>query len=127
MNRREFLIQTGVATAGYVLGGALNSRAQTVTPSGLRVVGSVAIICDPADAIVSGKPAQWAVDRLRQALAARDFIVRTCARLDEAKPDDLCILATAGSSAMARDAGAVASAEAEVLTIIAGRLGRMRP
>lgn len=123
MNRREFLIQTGVATAGYALGGALRSRAQTVAPSGRRVVGTAAIVCDPADAIVSGKPAQWAVDQLRQALLARDFIVRTCARLDEAKPEDLCIVASAGSSAMARDAGASAPAEAEVLSIIAGRLG----
>jgi hypothetical protein len=124
MNRREFLIQTGVATAGYALGGALRGRAQTVAQPGHQVAGTVAIICDPADAIVSGKPAQWAVDRLRQALVTRNFIVRTCARLDEAKPDDLCIVATAGSSALARDAGAPASAEAEVLTIIAGRLGQ---
>ena len=89
MNRREFLIQTGAATAAYALGGALRTRAETDAPPGHRFEGSVAIVCDPTNTVVSGQPVQWAVDRLRAALAARNFIVRTCARLEEAKPEDL--------------------------------------
>ena len=124
MNRREFLIQTGTAATGFVFGGALSGRAQTAPPSGSRAAGSVAIICDPADPVVAAKPAQWAVDQLRQALTDRSFIVQICARLDEAPLDSLCVVASASSSAMVRDAGVVPSSEAEVLSIVAGRLGQ---
>ena len=124
MNRREFLIQTGTAATGFVFGGALSGRAQTAPPSGSRAAGSVAIICDPADPVVAAKPAQLAVDQLRQALTDRSFIVQICARLDEAPLDSLCVVASASSSAMVRDAGVVPSAEAEVLSIVAGRLGQ---
>jgi hypothetical protein len=124
MNRREFLIQTGTAATGFVLGSALSGRAQNAPPSGGRTSGSVTIICDPADPVVSAKPAQWAVDQLRQALVARNFNVQICTRLDEAPLDSLCIVASNGSSAIVRDAGAVPRAEAEVLSIVAGRLGQ---
>ena len=123
MNRREFLIQTGAATAGCVLGGTLGGRAQTATPPGSRVAGSVAIICDPADAIVAAKPARWAVGHLREALAARNFHVKVCGRLEEAPADSLCIIATTGSSAAMRNADVAAAPEAEVVSIVAGNLG----
>ena len=84
----------------------------------------MSIICDPADAIVSAKPVQWAVDRLRQALTARAIVVRTCARLDEAPPDSLCVIASAGASIMLRDAGVAPPAEAEVISVVAGNLGQ---
>ncbi len=123
MNRREFLIQTGAVTAGCVLGGALRGRAQAAAP-GDQSAGSVAIICDLADPIVFSKPAQWAADRLRQALVARKFVVRVFAHLDEAPADWLCIVAAACSSPIVRGAGLVPPAEAEVLGIVAGRLGQ---
>jgi hypothetical protein len=84
----------------------------------------VAIISDPADPTVSTKPAQWAVEQLRQALAARNFSVQICSRMDEAPPGSLCVIASAGSSRMVRDSGVVPTVDAEVVSIVAGRLGQ---
>ena len=122
MNRREFLIQTGAVTAGYVLGSGLNARAQSAQSPANQTTGTVAIICDPADPIVSAAPTQWAVGELRQALTARNFVVKVCTRLDEAPPQSLCVIVSAGSSAMARDAAGASSTEAEVVSIVAGSL-----
>jgi hypothetical protein len=124
MNRREFLIQSGAVTAGCLLGGPLANRASAASLSAGRSNGAVAIICDPSDPVASSPPAQWAVEQLRQALAARDFTVRVCKQLDEAAPGELCVIATGGSSAMVRDAGVTPPAAPEVLTIVAGKLGQ---
>jgi hypothetical protein len=123
MNRREFLIQTGAVATGCLVGGVLPGRAQTGAGPVKRASGSVALIGDPADPVVSAKPSQWALAQLRQALAAREFTVRNCTRLDEAAPGDACIVVTAGTSALARDAGVVLPADPEVVAIVAGRLG----
>jgi hypothetical protein len=124
MNRREFLIKTGTAATGFVLGGALSGRAQTASPTSDRVAGSVAIICDPNDPVVAAKPAQWAVEQLRHALTTRSVVVKICERLEEAPPNSLCIVASAVSSSLVRDTGVVPPAEAEVLSLVAGRLGQ---
>jgi hypothetical protein len=124
MNRREFLLQTGAATAGCLLAGTLGSRASGATLPSKRVAGAVAIISDPSDPIASAPPSRWAVEQLRQALAARDFTVRVCKQLDEAAPGELCVIATGGSSAIVRDAGVTPPTAPEVLTVVAGNLGR---
>ena len=124
MNRREFLIKTGAATAGCLVGSTLGNRASAAANPVDRIRGAVAIVCDPSDKIVSAPPSQWAVEQLRQALLAQDFTVRVCKQLDEAAPGDLCIIATASASALARDAGVTSPVAPEVLTVVSGRLGQ---
>jgi hypothetical protein len=123
MNRREFLIQTGVTAAGYLAGGMLTSCANPGASLARRTGRGVAIICDPSDPIVSAKPSQWAVQQLQQSLTGRGFIARACTRLDEADPGEACVVATGSSSAMTRDVGVVPPAEAEALAIVPGKLG----
>jgi hypothetical protein len=124
MNRREFLIHTGAATTGCLLGGALVNRASVVSTPAKQPSGTIAIICDPSDPVVSAPPSRWAVEQLRQALIARDFSVRVCRQLDEAAPGELCIIATGVSSSIARDAGVAQRVAPEVLTVVAGKLGQ---
>jgi hypothetical protein len=124
MNRRDFLIQTGAAAAGCAFGGLLSGCASTDGSRTENPGRGMAIVCDPGDPIVSARPAQWAVEQLRQALVQRGLAVRVCARLDEANATDICVVATGGNSPLARDAGLAMPTEAEALAIAPGRLGR---
>jgi hypothetical protein len=120
MNRREFLLKTGMsAAAAALLPRRLGADAAPVPPNG----AGVAILCDPADPVASAAPAQWAVATLQDALAAGGLRVRRCARLDEADPADLCIVAAGAGSALCRDAGVQAPSDGEGLAIGPGRLG----
>ncbi len=121
MNRRDFLIQTGVAAAGCALGGLTKGYGATPAANSGR---GVSIVCDPGDAVASAAPARWAVEQLRGALAQRGVAVRVCARLDEAGAADICVVAAGGNSVAVRDAGVTVSAEAEALALAPGRLGR---
>ncbi len=127
MERRDFLIKTGLAAAGGMVGGALGGCAGTPgTPvAGQNVAGHAAcIIADPADPVASSAPAQWAIVQLRAAYAARGFVVNVAANLDAAPPGAVCIVAAGRTSARVRDAGATAAPnEAEALAIAPGRLG----
>ena len=119
MNRREFLVKTGLTAAGCAAAGILSKKlsAEATAP------GSVAILCDPSDPVAGSAPAQWAARQLQEALAARGFQVRRCARLYEAVPGDLCILAAGPASAGARDAGVPVPSDGEGLAIGSGLLG----
>jgi hypothetical protein len=123
MNRRDFLIKTGAAAAGCAIGGLPSSFGAASSARPGSPGSGVAIVCDPADPIAAAPPVQWAVGQLRQALAQRGLAVRVCARLDEANPADLCVVATGATSAAARDAGLAVPADAEALAISPGRLG----
>ena len=120
LNRREFIAKTGISAAGLTAAGFL-PRAFVAEPA---ATGGVAVICDPADAVVAAAPVRWAAEQLRQALAARGFNVKMCSRLDEAGPADTCIVASGPASTMARDAGVHAAADSEALAIGPGRLGQ---
>ena len=124
MNRREFLIQTGAAAAGCVVGGLFSGCTGPGAARAGKADAGVAIVCDPGDPIATARPVQWAVEQLRLALVQRGLPVRRCARLDEAAPADVCVVAIGGDSAMGRDAGLVMPSEAESLAIASGRLGR---
>jgi hypothetical protein len=123
MNRREFLIRTGTATAGCMAGSLLAGCLHPSTAAGSDSHRAVAIVRDPADPIASAKPAQWAVTQLQEALAGRGFAVRLCSRPDETDPAGFCIIAAGGSSALARDAGVAPPAADEALTIAPATLG----
>ena len=68
MNRREFLRRT--ALAGGVLASNPLASGQT------RGSSSVSLVIDPADAVASAAPVQWATGELQQALMDAGFTVR---------------------------------------------------
>ena len=119
MNRREFLVKTGLTAAGCAAAGYLPKRLSAETAA----TAGISMICDPSDPVAASAPAQWAARHLQEALAARGFQVRRCAKIEEAPAGDLCILAAGPSSAASRDAGVTAPADAEGLAIGSGRLG----
>jgi hypothetical protein len=122
MNRREFLVKTGLTAAGCATAGILRARFDSETPP-LTSREGISILCDPTDPVVAAGPAQWAVLQLQQALAAQGFNVRRCGSLDEALPGALCILAAGSTSSWARDAGVEVPADSEALAIGPGKLG----
>jgi len=63
----------------------------------------VAVVCSRSDPIASAGPAQWAAGHLRETCAARGLAARICGRLEEAKPDELCIVGTGSATAIARE------------------------
>ncbi|HWC96587.1 MAG TPA: hypothetical protein VG456_07555 [Candidatus Sulfopaludibacter sp.] len=69
---------------------------------------SVALIADPADKVASSAPARWAADELQKSLIARGMSVSRYDSIRQAKPKDLCIVASG--------TGAPASPEAMALT-----------
>ncbi len=125
MNRRDFIVKTGLATAGGMVGGTLGGCASAGAEASAVGITSnvVAIIADPADPVAASAPAQWGIGQLREALAAKNFDVRVVAKIDEAPPGARCIIVAGKNSPLARDAGAIATNEPEALAIAAGRLG----
>ena len=120
LNRREFILQTGAATAIGVAAGTFAHGAATA--SGNASPG-IAIISDPTDAVAAAKPAQWATEQLRLALVARGFDARVVARFDAARADDLCVFAASRASAATREVGVLLPDAPESLAIAPGRLG----
>lgn len=126
MNRRDFVVKTGLAaTGGMMAGGALGgcaspNKARTVTP----LLGNlVAIASDPADPVAASAPAKWAVGHLRDTLAAQGYDVRLVAKLNEAPANARCIVATGGRSTLAHDAGIPSLDEPEALALAQTNLG----
>jgi hypothetical protein len=122
MNRREFLVKTGLTAAGCAAAGLLPKRlgAQTLPAAGRGVT----LLSDPGDPVASAGPAQWALQQLQDALTARGYRVRRAASPDAAAPDDFCLAAAGRASAWARDAGVQAPEGADTLAIGAGTLGQ---
>ncbi|HTB63740.1 MAG TPA: hypothetical protein VK737_09135 [Opitutales bacterium] len=126
MDRREFIIKTGLAAAGGVVGSSLSGCAGTPLPSQPQgIVGkAVTILVDPADPVATSAPAKWAVEQLRAALSARQHIVNVAKSLEEAPSGALCIVAAGRTQAIVLDARAVAPPNtSEALAIAPGRLG----
>ena len=123
MNRRKFLIQTGAVTAGCLVGNVFSGCASLAASAGSGFGKGVTLVRDPADPIASSAPAGWAVEQLRLTLVKQGFDVRVVARLDEARPTDLCIVATGRASALVRDAGMAVPDAPEALALAPARLG----
>jgi hypothetical protein len=122
MNRRQFVIRTGMTAAGYAAGGLLTNRA-SADPAAAGAGRGVAIVAEPGDAIVAARSVGWATGELSRALAAKGFMVHSCTRLDQAAPGDLAIVLAGPSSAAARAAGAAVPPDAEGLTLAPAVLG----
>jgi hypothetical protein len=117
MNRREFLVKTGMTAAATAL---LPRRLGADSPP---PGAGVAILCDPFDPVASSAPAQWAVGTFEQALAEKGVRVRRCKSPNEAAPADLCVIAAGPGSVWPRDAGVQAPPDAEGFAIGSGLLG----
>lgn len=126
MNRRDFIVKTGLAAGGVVAGSAVGGCATTgkMTTSPQVSGNFVAIVADPTDPIAAMTPARWAVQNLKNTLAARGFEVAVVDKLDEAPAGARCIIAAGRNSPLARDAGALAANEPEALALAAGQLGQ---
>jgi len=74
-NRREFLQQT---VAGWVAAGLLGGCAADHQPATAPTAAD-AVLWDPTDPVASAAPSQWAINLLRQNLAARKSDVRAIA------------------------------------------------
>ncbi|HEY2589419.1 MAG TPA: hypothetical protein VGI81_26975 [Tepidisphaeraceae bacterium] len=81
MNRREFLQQAGFAAGAIVAGGSAQPLVRAAD-----VGGRCVIVRDPSDRIATQPPVEWAITRLRDALAGRDVSVATAADFDQAPP-----------------------------------------
>jgi len=116
MNRRQFLIKTGMTAAGCAAGSLMPRQARGESAAD-GVGRTVSLVRDPGDTVAASKPVGWAADQLAAALSTKGFIVRNCAQLDEAGPDDLVIVLAGPASRFARDAGISTPDGAEALTI----------
>jgi hypothetical protein len=110
MNRRRFLVQTGLAGGGALVGlladAAVPGEGAGDTRKGGAIVRSgkgVSIIRDPADPIASGGPVEWAIGQVQEALAARGVAARLHEQIDQAPSGDLCLLAAGGKLPAARE------------------------
>jgi len=116
VDRRRFLKQAGLAVGAT----ALAARAGA---AGKAAAGAtrVSLVIDPADPVASAAPAKWAVEQLRQALAARRIECRLYRQIGEAAADDLCIEVAGHRSAL--PGGIVVPDAPEALAIARGKLG----
>src|SRR5438309_694611 len=95
MNRRHFLLR---AKAGLsAVAGERLLHAQPKMP--------VALVADPADAVVSAPASEWAIKQLRDALAEAGTSVREYQRIQQIKPDELAIIASGISAPHVASAG----------------------
>jgi hypothetical protein len=103
ISRREFIEKAG-AVAGLATGALTvrNGWGQVEGKHGSNTQGSesqkLALVCDPADAVVAAAPVQWALDQLRASLAARGVSVRQCKQVSEVEPAEFCIVAASTGS-----------------------------
>ena len=88
LDRRQFLRQTSLA--GAVLAGGLPALAQGPQSN------SIYLALNPADAVASAAPVQWAAQELQQALTAAGKTVHRCDRPEQAPAGEFCIV-VAGS------------------------------
>ena len=123
LNRREFLIKTGAATAVGMVGGTYAARAASAATAASG--RGIALIRDPADAVAAAPAARWALEELRAALVARGFDVRLVGAPDEARPGDFCVVASgpAAATALARSFNASLPDTTEALAIAPGMIG----
>jgi hypothetical protein len=94
--RRQFIKQTGLAAAAVAGAGLLPLRI-----SAAENKPGVAIVFDESDAVVTQPPMRWAVEQLREALAARGVATAIYQSLDEAPTGQLCVLMAGRASRLA--------------------------
>lgn len=131
MHRRRFIQNTGGAAASLIvapaaLGEGPGDEGGGGPPGGVRVC----LIADPKDPVAASPPGRWALEQLRQALAARGASVLERERAAEAPAGCACVLAAGSASPAAREALSAARMEPpeapDALALAAARVGERR-
>jgi hypothetical protein len=121
LNRRDFVL-AGLA------GGALAWGPFAPRPA--RGDRAVALVLDPQDPVAASGPARWALGELQHSLEAAGGTVRLLERIEQAGPEDLCIVASGRSAPVAaaalRRAGVLPPDSAESLAQFAGDVSGRR-
>jgi hypothetical protein len=109
LDRREFLKRSGLAAgftvATFTAGARAAEEGAADAPQAKTVAGSgkgVSIVHDPGDAMAAA-PAQWALGRLKESLAARGISARVYQKITDAVPGEPCIVAAGSAAPWARD------------------------
>ncbi|MDP9175675.1 MAG: hypothetical protein M3O30_17670 [Planctomycetota bacterium] len=134
LNRRAFLMQAGVVAGGVAAGlldGFNGPSIQTAKADKTLPVAppgpGIALVCDPADTLVSAPPVQWALGELRKSLESRGIPLQLCQRLEQAGRGQFCILASDPHTQISREMLAGATVEvarkAESLALVPTRRG----
>ena len=126
VDRRQFLKHVG-AVAAVVASpreGTAGGNAAAGAPGSAE---GLALVLDPNDPVASSGPGQWAVERLRRTCESHGLATRLCRRIEEARPQELCLLAAGSGTRTAREildqAGAGALDTPESLAIAPARRG----
>jgi hypothetical protein len=123
--RRQFLKQTGLATAAVAGAGLLPLRI-----SAAEAKPAVAIALDKSDTVVAEPPVRWAVEQLREALAARRVATQVYQWLASAPVSQECILVAGRTSHFSRsllaEAGLSLPDAPEALALARGRIARWK-
>ena len=88
MNRRRFLSHARAGLSAVAVERLLHAQPKQ----------SVALVADPADAVVSGPASQWALEQLRHGLLRAGTGVREYERIQQTRPDELTIIASSISA-----------------------------
>src|SRR5262249_456272 len=126
MDRRRFIVETGRVAGGAVVGlvAAGAAPSQGAGSAAFRGSSGVSLVRDPADPIASAGPALWAMDQIEAALGGRSVSVHRYDRLDEARREGSCLVASGCAAPVAREnLGPVASSLAqtpESLALVSG-------
>src|SRR5947208_16368137 len=97
MNRRRFLSHARAGLSAVALETVLHAQPKK----------NVALVADPADAVVSGPASQWALKQLRDGLsqAGTGVGVRQYERIQQTRPDKLTIIAYSISAPQVASSG----------------------
>ena len=94
--RRQFIKKTGTVVAA-VAGASLFNLPALARENNL----SVSLVLDAEAAVVKQAPVRWAVEELRDTLAARNVAAQFCESLDQAPLSQECILVAGSTSNLA--------------------------
>ncbi len=121
--RRHFIKKTGMAAAAVAGAGLLQ-----LPLSARENNPAISIVLDASDPVVKQPPVQWAVEQLRDALAARGITTTFYENLAQSPPSHECILVTGRNSISGqpvRDAANISLASVpEALVLARGKIGK---
>lgn len=118
INRRRFIRNAMVTTAGAV---AVSGLGSTIFA---QVVSGVSIIVDPADKIANSAQSQWAVGQLKQAVEDHGVTVKLCQKISQAPSGDILVVVSSGTSKFTEKIGATVPKSPESFALINRKFSR---
>jgi len=92
IDRRNFLRRAGLAGGALACGPLVSAQFPQ---------GTIWLALDPADAVASAAPVQWAAGELQQALAGAGVTARRCERPQQARGGEISIVASGSAAPLA--------------------------